>query len=189
MATRPPEFEVETLAQLDPVYRFAHSLTREHADAEDLTQDTFLQAYRHWEQYTPGTNIRAWLFTICRNLFLRRRERQAREEPTDTPELEALATAATLAARLAPNDDGAFFEAPELGDAIRRELDRLPEAFREVVVLADLQDQSYADIARVLGVPVGTVKSRLFRGRRLLEEALVDHARDAGLLPGAPAAP
>jgi RNA polymerase sigma-70 factor (ECF subfamily) len=96
--------------------------------------------------------------------------------------LDGIAAAAQAAA--APSDAGrALFDAPELGDVIRRELDKLPAEYREVVELSDLQDQSYADIAQVLGVPLGTVKSRLFRGRRLLQEALVDYARDAGLLP------
>ncbi len=175
--------EAELLAHLDDVYRYALSLTREVADAEDLVQDTFLQALRHRDQYTPGTNARAWLFTICRNLYLRRREKRAREEPTETEALERLAGAA---APPVPDADAALFEAPELDGVIRRELDRLPEEYREVVVLSDLQDLSYADVARVLEVPIGTVKSRLFRARRRLQESLVEYARDAGLLPPPP---
>jgi RNA polymerase sigma-70 factor (ECF subfamily) len=175
-------FQAEALQHLDAVYRYAYALTRERSEAEDLTQDTFLQALRHWDQFRPGTNARAWLFTICRNLFLRQRERRSREEPMEAAALDGIAAAAQAAA--APSDAGrALFDAPELGDVIRRELDKLPAEYREVVELSDLQDQSYADIAQVLGVPLGTVKSRLFRGRRLLQEALVDYARDAGLLP------
>ena len=182
-------FDAEALVHLDAVYRYARSLTRDASDAEDLTQDTFLQAFRHWDQYRPGTKVAAWLFTICRNLFLRQRERRAREEPTDIAELEILATA-ELNATVAPADTGgAFLDAPELDGVIRKELEKLPEEYREVVVLSDLQDQSYADIAQVLGVPVGTVKSRLFRGRRLLQQALVEYARDAGLLPRAGGVP
>jgi RNA polymerase sigma-70 factor (ECF subfamily) len=175
-------FQAEALQHLDAVYRYAYALARDRSEAEDLTQDTFLQALRHWDQFRPGTNARAWLFTICRNLFLRQRERRAREEPTEAAVLDGIASAAQAFA--APADAGrALFDAPELGDVIRRELDRLPAEYREVVELSDLQDQSYADIAHVLGVPIGTVKSRLFRGRRLLQEALIDYARDAGLLP------
>jgi RNA polymerase sigma-70 factor (ECF subfamily) len=177
-------FEAEALPHLDAVYRYAYALGRDRATAEDLTQDTFLQALRHWDQFRPGTNARAWLFTICRNLFLRQRERRAREEPMENAVLDGIASASDSFA--APPDAGrALFDAPELGDVIRRELDKLPTEYREVVELSDLQDQSYADIALVLGVPLGTVKSRLFRGRRLLQEALVDYARDAGLLPPA----
>ena len=175
-------FQAEALQHLDAVYRYAYALTRERSEAEDLTQDTFLQALRHWDQFRPGTNARAWLFTICRNLFLRQRERRSREEPMEAAALDGIAAAAQAAA--VPSDAGrALFDAPELGDVIRRELDKLPAEYREVVELSDLQDQSYADIAQVLGVPLGTVKSRLFRGRRLLQEALVNYARDAGLLP------
>ena len=175
-------FQAEVLQHLESVYRYAYALTRERAEAEDLTQDTFLQALRHWDQFRPGTNARAWLFTICRNLFLRQRERRAREQPVEAGVLDSLANDAQAFA--APSDGGrALFDAPELGDVIRRELDKLPSEYREVVELSDLQDQSYADIAQVLGVPIGTVKSRLFRGRRLLQAALVDYARDAGLLP------
>ncbi len=187
MPDRPPPdatraaFEAEMLVHLDDVYRYAMSLSRDVTEAEDLVQDTFLQALRHQEQFTPGTNARAWLFTICRNLFLRGRERRGREEPTEGEALEALAADAAPAAP--PDADGGFLAAPELDDVIRRELDRLPEEYREVVMLSDLQDLSYAEIAGVLGVPVGTVKSRLFRGRRLLQQSLVEYARDAGLLP------
>ncbi len=145
-AARRAAFDAEVLPHLDAVYRYALALTRETADAEHLTQDTFLQAYRHAERFAPGTNSRAWLFTIYRHLFLRQRARGSREEPAGDVELENLAT---------------------------------------VVVLSDLKDQSYADIAQVTGVPVGTVKSRLFRGRRLLEAALVQYARGAGPLPAA----
>ena len=175
-------FQEDALRHLDAVYRYAYTLTRDRSEAEDLTQDTFLQALRHWDQFRPGTNARAWLFTICRNLFLRQRERRAREEPTEAAALEGLA-AATQAFAAPPDAGRALFDTPELGDVIRRELDKLPPEYREVVELSDLQDQSYADISQVLGIPLGTVKSRLFRGRRLLQEALVDYARDAGLLP------
>jgi RNA polymerase sigma-70 factor (ECF subfamily) len=177
-------FEAEALVHLDAVYRYALSLTRERAEAEDLTQDTYLRALRHWDQYTPGTNARAWLFTICRNLFRRRRERQAREEPMAADELEGLAASALPVSAVPGGAGERFFDAPELSEVMRKELDNLPDEFREVIMLSDLQDQSYADIAAVLGVPLGTVKSRLFRARRLLQERLVEYARDAGLLPG-----
>jgi RNA polymerase sigma-70 factor (ECF subfamily) len=177
-------FDAEMLPHLDAVYRFARALTHGPPECEDLTQETFLQAFRHWEQYRAGSNARAWLFTICRNLFHRQRQRAARVETVDTAELESLAEAALHATLVPVDPTGRFFEAPELGDVIRDELRRLPEEFREVVALADLHDLSYADIATTLGLPVGTVKSRLFRGRRLLQEALVAYARDAGILGG-----
>ena len=176
------EFEREALPHLDSVFCFARSLTGNEAAAEDLTQDTYLAALRSWHQYALGTNCRAWLFTICRRLRIRQAARAARVEAVEDAELESLASAALHGSLGEGERDGGFLDAPELGDALRRELARLPEEYREVVSLSDVHDQSYQDIARVLGVPVGTVKSRLFRGRRLLQEALLVFARDAGIV-------
>jgi RNA polymerase sigma-70 factor (ECF subfamily) len=179
---RAPEgFEREALPHLNSVYCFARALSGDDSAAEDLTQETYLNALRSWHQYAPGTNCKAWLFTICRNLRARQAVREQREEPTDLAELESLASAAVHAS-LGPEGESGFFEALDLGDVLQRELAKLPEEYREVVALSDVHDQSYQEIARVLGVPVGTVKSRLFRGRRLLQEALVVHARDLGIV-------
>lgn len=176
-------FEREALPHLNNVYRFARSLTGEDSAAEDLTQDTYFNALKAWRQYAPGTNCRAWLFTICRNLRSRQAVREQREEPTDDAELESLASAA-LHASMGRGAERGFFDAPELGDVLNRELAKLPEEYREVVVLSDVHDQSYASIGKILGVPLGTVKSRLFRGRRMLQETLIDYARDAGIVTG-----
>lgn len=177
-------FEREALTHLTSVYCFARSLTRDESSAEDLTQDTYLNALRAWKQYTPGTNCRAWLFTICRNLRVRNAPRAQREEPTELAELESLAAAAVHAS-LGEGGDSSFFDAPDLGDALREALKALPEEYREAVALVDVHDQSYQEAARILGTPVGTVKSRLYRGRRMLQVALVTFARDAGLVtPG-----
>lgn len=175
-------FEDEALPHLDSVFGFARSLTGNETAAEDLTQDTFLNALRAWKQYTPGTNCRAWLFTICRNLRSRQAERERRVELTDSAELDSLASAALHASLPESDRDGAFLDAPELGDALRKALAELPVEYREAVVLADVHDQAYPEIARILGVPVGTVKSRLYRGRRLLQESLIAFARDAGIV-------
>jgi len=174
-------FEQEALAHLNSVYCFARSLTGSEVAAEDLTQDTYLNALKAWRQYAPGTNCRAWLFTICRNLRTRQAVRERREEPTDDADLEELASAAREPAAGPDDFGGVFLDAPDLADVLRRELAKLPEEYREVVALADVHDQSYEAVARILGVPIGTVKSRLYRGRRLLQAALIDHARDAGL--------
>jgi RNA polymerase sigma-70 factor (ECF subfamily) len=179
-------FEREALPHLTSVFCFARALTGDETAAEDLTQDTYLAALRAWHQYTPGTNCRAWLFTICRRLRIRQAERDARVEPAAEAELEALASAALHGALGEPERDGGFLDAPELPDVLRRELGRLPEEYREVVALVDVHDQPYQEVARILGVPVGTVKSRLYRGRRLLQEALLAYARDAGLVLRAP---
>jgi len=181
----PPEsraaFEREALVHLDAVYCFARSLTRDDTAAEDLTQDTYLNAWRSWRQYTPGTNCKAWLFTICRNLRARQAARDKRMDLADTAELDSLASAALHASLAEPDREGGFLDMPEFGDALREALARLPEEFREAVVLVDVHDQSYPAVAAILGVPVGTVKSRLFRGRRLLQESLLVYAKDLGI--------
>ncbi len=144
-------------------------------------QETFLRAYRSWHTFQPGTDCRRWLFAICRNVFLRTRERERRHVTVDDPELESLAAAALHASvRHMGYDD--MWSRLDLGPAIAKALDELPEVFRTAVVLVDVEDESYDAAAEILGVPVGTVRSRLFRGRRLLQEALITYARDAGLV-------
>ncbi|NUO62368.1 MAG: sigma-70 family RNA polymerase sigma factor [Gemmatimonadaceae bacterium] len=176
---RDHEFRAEALRWLPEVTRFALSLTRDESDADDLVQETFLKAYEAWATYTPGTECRGWLFTICRHTFYRRRRREERQVTCDDPEVEALAAAAVHAsARQGGYAD--LFTRFDLSDAIDGAIAALPEAFREVVLLVDVNDQSYEAAAEMLSVPLGTVRSRLFRARRLLQEALIDHARDAG---------
>jgi len=178
---RDRQFRTEALRWLPEVARFALSLTRDESDADDLVQETFLKAYEAWGTYTPGTECRGWLFTICRNAFYRRRHREERQVTCDDPELEALAAAAVHAsARQGGYED--LFARFDLSDAIDRAIAALPGPFRDVVLLVDVNDQPYEAAAVTLGVPVGTVRSRLFRARRLLQEALIEHARDAGLV-------
>jgi RNA polymerase sigma-70 factor (ECF subfamily) len=177
------QFQDEALRWLPDVTRFALSLARHEPDAEDLVQETYLRAYRSWDRYTPGTECRGWLFTICRNIFRRTRQREARQVTCDDPELEALAAAAVHASTQ-QSGDGDLFARLDLSDAVDGALADLPDGFRDVVILVDVEDQSYATASRVLELPIGTVRSRLFRGRRLLQEALLRYARDAGLAAG-----
>lgn len=174
------QFQAEALRWLPEVARYALSLTRDERDADDLVQETFLRAYRSWDSYEPGTECRGWLFTICRHHFFRTRKREKFEVVCDDPELEALAAAAVHASA-EQGGYGDVFARVDLSHAVDRALEGLPINFREVVTLVDLQDQSYETAALVLGVPVGTVRSRLFRGRRLLQQTLLVFARDAGL--------
>ncbi len=180
--TRSPDerFRDEALPHLPAVTRFALSLTRDESDAEDLVQETYLRAFRAWSQFQPGTKCRAWLFTICRHTHIRTSKREQKVEAYEDAELEALGAAAVHAAA---QSDGLedVFSRTEVMEAIRAAVDALPDPFREVVVLVDLEEQTYEDAARVLEIPKGTVRSRLFRGRRLLQERLLEHARDAGL--------
>ena len=178
-ATRDAAFEVEALPWVDDVRRFALSLTRDPADADDIVQDTYLRAYRSWHTYAPGTDCRRWLFTICHNVFLRSRERQSNAVQIDEWEHDALAASAAFrdAARDGLED---LFTRLDLGAALEQALAKVPEPFQSAVTLVDVEDQSYETAAAILGVPIGTVRSRLFRGRRLMQELLLTHARDAG---------
>lgn len=183
--TAQTDFERELLSAVTAVHRFAAHLARDTSQAEDLVQETYLRALAHRDQYQPGTNCRAWLFKICRNTFLKGQAQSDREQPTEDADLEALAATGLHASVLGTDPEGAVFEQRELADAVARALSRLPEGYRTVVALVDLEDQSYADAAEVLAVPVGTVRSRLFRGRRLLQQDLLAYAEDAGLVaPG-----
>ncbi len=174
----PTEFATEALVNLDSVYRFAVRLTQGRvSDAEDLVQDTFLQAQRSWASYESQTNCRAWLFTICRNRFLRASARDARmvELPDNEAAVEALAATAVFNEVQYADPEQIFFSS-FLDEEVVRALDSLPMPFREIVVLSDLEGLSYPEAAEVLGLPVGTVKSRLFRGRRMLQEKLYAYA-------------
>lgn len=174
-------FRDEALPHLPAVTRYALSLTRDEADADDLVQETFLRAFRAWDQFVPGSECRAWLFTICRNTFTRGAQRSQRVEAHADADLESLAAAAVHSAAQGNGLEDAFTR-DEVISAVRRAVDELPEPFRDAVVLVDLEEASYEEAARVLAIPKGTVRSRLFRGRRLLQERLIEHARDAGIV-------
>jgi RNA polymerase sigma-70 factor (ECF subfamily) len=175
----PHAFERLTMPHLVEVARFARALTRDAARAEDLVQETYLQALRGWHTFDERADPRRWLFAICHHTFLRTIQREARyvEAPDDDPELESLATAV---AHWNAQKSGAaeIVERMDLRSAIDRALAALPAHYRGVVVLVDVEGQSYEDAALVLGVAVGTIRSRLFRARRLLQDMLFEHARD-----------
>jgi RNA polymerase sigma-70 factor (ECF subfamily) len=185
---RKPGFTEEALPWIDAVYRFALRLTRGNEDrAHDLVQETYLRAYRHWETYTPGTSARSWLFTICRNVFLRGEEQRGRRRETLESELEynteAVASAVALDEIRSADPERAFFDS-FVDDEVLAAVEQLPDEFREAVVLSDIEGLSYNEIAEVLAVPIGTVKSRLYRGRRLLGQALHEYAVEMGYLRG-----
>jgi RNA polymerase sigma-70 factor (ECF subfamily) len=172
-------FEAEALPWMDDVYRFALSLTRDAADADDVVQETYLRAYRSWHTFQPGSDARRWLFTITRNVFLRSRERERRLVDLEDGDVEALNTFAAHGQMVRDGTDQ-ILSRIDLGPALRRALDALDEPFKSAVVLVDVEDQSYEAAAEILGVPIGTVRSRLFRGRRILQDKLITYARDAG---------
>jgi RNA polymerase sigma-70 factor (ECF subfamily) len=164
----------EALGHLDGLYNLARWLVRDQAEAEDLVQETYLRALRAAHQFQPGTNLRAWLFQILRNVFYTQYKRGGREPEAMDPEaLETLA--GTLgrergASRVADGRDGT------LNVDLEAALKRLPEEFRSVVLLADLEDFTMGEVATIMNCPVGTVKSRLFRARGMLQELLRDYA-------------
>lgn len=173
------EFEKQVLPWMKDVYRFALSLTRESAEAEDLVQETYLRAFRSWQTFQPGSDARRWLFTICRNAFLRQRERQRREVLEEEGDADGSASFA-LHARMQSDGSDRILARIDLAPALDKALAELPEPFKSTVLLVDVEDQSYEEASEILGVPIGTVRSRLFRGRRQLQEKLMDYARDAG---------
>lgn len=181
-------FAEEAIPWLDAVYRFAVRLTAgNRAEADDIVQETFLRAYRHWHTFQRGTSARAWLFTITRNVFLRARERQARRPETLQSELDhdlaAFAGEDALRDVTQPDPEEGFFTS-FIDEEVTRAVEQLPSEFREVVVLSDVEGLGYGEIAEIVGVPLGTVKSRLYRGRRLLQRALYDYAHEMGYLRG-----
>jgi RNA polymerase sigma-70 factor (ECF subfamily) len=179
------EFEQLALKHVDPLFSAALRLTKNDRDAEDLVQDTFLRAYRFFDKFERGTNIKAWLFKILTNTFINRYRRTVKERTiVEGSERDAVHErfVSREAAEFASNPEQFFFDRL-LSDDVLHAVDSLPIDFRLVVILADLQEFSYKEIADVLDVPVGTVMSRLFRGRRLLQKALARYAVDSGVLP------
>ena len=179
VTNRDAEFEREALPWLDDVYRFALTLTRDEPDADDVVQETYLRAYRSWHTFIPGTECRRWLFTICRNVFLRSRERQRPTVDIEDGEQDAVAAGSVYAAARERGYDD-LYATLDLAPALRDALDELAEPFRSAVILVDVEDMTYETAAQVMGVPIGTVRSRLFRGRRLLQEKLLTVAEDLG---------
>ena len=176
----PTEFERVTLPLLGDCYAFALSLSRRVADAEDLVQETFLRAQRSFDQFQPGTNAKAWRFTILRRLHIDK-HRRARVRPGYLPEeeLEGLAPVGD-----APPPPIEVSEGIGVED-VRRALSEVPEAFRTAVHLRDFDGLSYSEIGRILGVPPGTVMSRIHRGRECLKDLLVRRASpEADAPPG-----
>ena len=178
------EFEGLALTHLDSLYASALRLTKNERDAEDLVQDTCMRAYRFFDKFERGTNIKAWLFRILTNTFINRYRRKVKERSaTEGPEQEAVQALffSQDATDQASNPERFLFDLL-LSDDVLRAIDSLPIDFRMVVILADLQEFSYKEIADILGCPVGTVMSRLFRGRKQLQKMLRDYAAGLGVL-------
>ncbi len=170
-------FEEEALALADQVYRVARRFVSTREEAEDLVQDTYARAFRSWQSYTPGTNLRAWLLRILTNLNVdrgRRIQRRPAETPLEENDYYLANRVAESAGEQVLDQDRVVERLSQ--DSIVNALAEVPHDFRDVVVLVDIGDFSYADAAQILDIPIGTVMSRLHRGRRLLKAGLADEA-------------
>jgi RNA polymerase sigma-70 factor (ECF subfamily) len=177
------DFEREALPHMSALYSAALRLTRNERDAEDLVQDTILRAYRFFDTFEAGTNCKAWMFRILTNVFCNRyREREREREVLD----EAESSEANVEQFTAGSDAGRDVETALLGrivsEDVERALRQVPEDFRMAVILADLEDFSYKEIAEIMECPAGTVMSRLFRGRKILQRLLYDYAAEQGII-------
>jgi RNA polymerase sigma-70 factor (ECF subfamily) len=183
-SSQPTEFEREALSHVPTLLAVGTRLTRNGAEAEDLVQDALLKALRARDQFTSGSNMRAWLLRILTNTFINRYrrgglERTLMEGPDADPLADGWVGASSMEAMRDP-------ESQALRSLLEKEiaaaLDELPEEFRLAVVLSDVEELSYKEIAEIMGCPIGTVMSRLHRGRRLLKRRLYEHARAYGIV-------
>jgi RNA polymerase sigma-70 factor, ECF subfamily len=182
-------FQRDALPLLDSLYAGALRMTRNPADAEDLVQETMLRAYRSFDRFEPGTNLKAWLFRIMTNAYINTyRKRQREPQKVSQDDIEDFDLYQEL-----KNHDPAFTATPEtivldnlLDSDIIQAIDDLPDQFRMAVLLSDLEGFSYAEMAEIMDVPMGTVMSRLHRGRKALQKRLLDLAKEKGIVRSVP---
>lgn len=174
------DFNEEILPHLDSLYNFGLRLTSDPNDAEDLVQDTIVKAYRFFSSYEKGTNAKAWLFRILKNSYINNYRRQSKK-PHEVDYDEVSSFYETIRAERTDSsdlEDKMFREL--IDDELTAALDQIPEDFRTVVLLCDVEDFTYEEIANMLDVPIGTIRSRLHRGRKLLKAQLMEYAAKRG---------
>jgi RNA polymerase sigma-70 factor (ECF subfamily) len=178
------EFERVALPHLSGLYRAAFYLTKNEADAEDLVQETCLRAFRFFDKFEPGTNCKAWLLSILRNLFINRyRQRKAEPERVDWNRIDQVYESMVEQGQKAEkNNPESLFFSQLTSQKINEAIKELPEEFRTAIMLVDIEELSYEEAAKVMDCPIGTVRSRISRGRRILQVALRDYAVQTGLL-------
>ena len=174
------EFAREALPHMDQVYTAGLYLTRNQDEAQELLQETFLRAYRFWHQFTSGTNCRAWLMTILHNTFRNRHRERYREQQTVEFDDTINETDSSVNAEAPPTNPEDIVLAQFLDTEVEEALKSLPVEFLEVIVLVDIQELTYEEAAAAIACPVGTIRSRLSRGRRLLQAALRQYAKERG---------
>lgn len=179
-------FEQEAAVHLNALYGLALRLSKNERDAEDLVQDTCLKAYQHWEKYTEGTNCKAWLFKILTNTFINRYRKKQRQRTVFAEDMTVSPLERLCAAAENPIERG-FADHAEVmselfGDEVCSALEEVPVDFRIVVLLVDVFDWSYKEAAEIVGCPIGTIMSRLYRGRRILQSRLLDYAVREGIV-------
>jgi RNA polymerase sigma-70 factor (ECF subfamily) len=182
-AERRKRFEAEALPYLDSLYSMAVRLVHNPDDASDLLQETVLRAWRFFDQFEPGTNCRAWLLTILFNNFRNGYRRSSREQPaSSTADFDHLVESASLADDPKQVNPEAVVSARSMDREVEGAFNSLPDEFRSALLLVDVQELSYQEASQVLEVPVGTIKSRVSRGRTLMRQSLLTYAKQRGII-------
>ena len=182
----PATFADDAMPLMDQLYSAALRMTRNAADAEDLVQETYLKAYRGYERFEEGTNLKAWMYRILTNSYINRyRAKQRRPDETDLDDVEDMYLYRRLGGEQSTLGESAeeSFLTSVTDEAVKHAIEALPENFRIAVLLADVEGFAYKEIAEILDIPIGTVMSRIHRGRKALEKQLHDYAGERNLLP------
>jgi len=179
--TEKEKFDQELLPHLEALHSFAYHLTYNEEDAEDLVQETFIKAFKYLDHYDEGTNAKAWLFKILKNVYINEfRKKNRRPRQVDFEEASAYHDGEDVAV-VSYDDLRAELFDQIMGDEVNLALQSIPEEFKTIILLCDIEDFTYQEIAKILDIPVGTVRSRLFRARNMLKDKLKDYAVTVGI--------